>query len=221
MQSDLDMAANWISKQIHDVDLLLRSGVLKQSNAIVLSRPGPDSEEEDLGFFIRDLFTRLQIGGIEFKKKAMESLLELLENDEALANLVAEEGNVGYLIHLLDLNAHPSLREQAVLVISILASVSEKSRKCVFEEGALGPLLRIIESSSLAFKEKAVMAVESITADPDNAWAISAYGVCQFLLKSVNLDLLLHSHMLLERFRIWHRLKRFEFVWGKMELCLL
>lgn len=170
------MAANWISKQIHDIDLLLRSGVLKQSNAIVLSRPGPDSEEEDLGFFVRDLFTRLQIGGIEFKKKAMESLLELLENDEVSSNLVADEGNVGYLIHLLDLNAHPSLREQAVFVISILASSSDKARKCVFEEGALGPLLRIIESSSLAFKEKAVMAVESITADPDNAWAISAYG---------------------------------------------
>lgn len=177
------MAANWISNQIHDIDLLLRSGVLKQSNAIVLSRPGPDSQEEDLGFFVRDLFTRLQIGGIEFKKKAMESLLELLDNDEVSSNLVAEEGNVGYLIHLLDLSAHPSLREQAVSVISILAaSSSDKARKCVFEEGALGPLLRIIESSSLAFKEKAVMAVESITADPDNAWAISAYGGVSVLI---------------------------------------
>ncbi|KAM7492377.1 hypothetical protein LguiA_035298 [Lonicera macranthoides] len=183
MQSDLDMATGWLSKQIHDIDLLLRSGVLRQSNAIILPQPGPGSAKEDLGFFVRDLFTRLQIGGIEFKKKAMESLLQLLTDDAKAASLVAKEGNVGYLTHLLDLNAHPCLREQAVTAVSILASASDQSRKCVFEEGGLGPLLRIIESSSMGLKEKAVMAVEAITTDPDNAWAISAYGGVSVLIE--------------------------------------
>lgn len=196
MQSDLDMATGWLSKQIHDIDLLLRSGVLRQSNAIVLSQPAPGAAKEDLGFFIRDLFTRLQIGGAEFKKKAMESLLQLLTEDEKAATLVAKEGNVSYLIHLLDLNAHPSVREYAVSAVSILATANEQSRKSVFEEGGLGPLLRIIESGSIVLKEKATVAVESITADPDNAWAISAYGGVPILIevcKSGSLTLQSHA----------------------------
>ncbi|XP_059661926.1 vacuolar protein 8 [Cornus florida] len=183
MQSDLDMATSWLSKHIQDIDLLHRSGVLRQSNAIVLSQPGPGSAKEDLGFFIRDLFTRLQIGGTEFKKKAMEHLLQLLADDEKSATLVAKEGNVGYLIRLLDLSANPLVREQAATAVSILATASDQSRKCVFEDGGLGPLLKIIESGSTAMKEKAAMAVEAITGDPDNAWAISAYGGVPVLIE--------------------------------------
>ncbi|GJT80160.1 cellulose synthase interactive 1-like protein [Tanacetum coccineum] len=178
MQSDLDMATGWLTKQIHDLDLLLRSGVLRYNNALVLSQPLPGSNKEDLCFFIRDLFTRLQIGGVEFKKKALESLIDLLLNDEKTASVVAKEGNIGYLINLFDVHVH---REQSVTVISMLCN-NDVSRKIVFEQGGLGPLLRIVESGSVQLKEKAVMAIEAITADPDNAWAVSAYGGVSVLL---------------------------------------
>ncbi|KAF5746112.1 ARM repeat superfamily protein [Tripterygium wilfordii] len=176
MQSDLDSASSSLSNHLHDLDLLLRSGVLHQSTAIVLSQPGPDSAKEDLGFFIRDLFTRLQIGGVEYKKKALESLLQLLKGDEKSAGVVAKEGNVGYLVSLLDVNSHPLIRELAVLAVSLLASSSDESRKIVFEEGGLGPLLRILETGSMVLKENSAIAVEALTADPENAWAISAYS---------------------------------------------
>ncbi|PON84485.1 Beta-catenin [Trema orientale] len=184
MQSDLDMASTALSNQLHDLDLLLRSGVLHQSNAIVLSHPGPGSGRDDLGFFIRDLFTRLQIGGVEFKKKALESLLHLLEDDEKSASLVAKEGNVAYLIHLLDFHNQPGVREQATCAVSALAAANDESRQVVFEEGGLGPLLRILESGSTALKEKAAIAVEAITADPENAWAVSAYGGVAVLVEA-------------------------------------
>ncbi|KAK8674254.1 hypothetical protein V6N13_112548 [Hibiscus sabdariffa] len=184
MQSDLDMASSSLSNHLHDLDLLLRSGVLHQSNALVLSQPGPGSEKDDLVFFIRDLFTRLQIGGIEFKKKALESLLQLLNEDDKSTAVVAKEGNVGYLISLVEVNGQPLIREQAVLAVSILASSSEDSRKIIFEEGGLGPLLRILEASSIPVKEKAAIAVEAITADPENAWAISAYGGVAVLIEA-------------------------------------
>ncbi|KAE8703915.1 EMB1381 protein [Hibiscus syriacus] len=177
MQSDLDMASSSLSSKLHDLDLLLRSGVLNQSNAIVLSQPRPGSDKDDLVLFIRDLFTRLQIGGIEFKRKALESLLQLLDKDEKSTAVVAKEGNFGYLISLLEVNSQPLIREQAVLAVSILASSSEDSRKIIFEEGGLGPLLRILETGSIPLKENAAIAVEAITTDPENAWAISAYGV--------------------------------------------
>ncbi|KAI3702593.1 hypothetical protein L6452_28339 [Arctium lappa] len=179
MQSDLDMAAGWLSKQLDDLDLLIRSGVLCQSTAIVLSQPAAGSSVEDLGFFVRDLFTRLQIGGVEFKRKAMECLLQLLVEDEYAVTVVASEGNIRYLVQLLDVDDH---REQAVSAVSLLACASEQCRKTVFEEGGLGPLLRILESGSISSKEKASVAIEAITGDIDNAWAISAYGGVPILL---------------------------------------
>ncbi|KAM1373393.1 hypothetical protein ACFX2I_024100 [Malus domestica] len=185
MQSDLDMASSSLSSQLRDLDLLLRSGVLHQSNAIVLSHPAPGSDKEDLSFFIRDLFTRLQIGGVEFKKKALESLLQLLNGDNKSSGLVVREGNVAYLIHLLDFHHQPSVREQAIFAVCLLATADdESSRKAVFEEGGLGPLLRILESGSTHLKEKAAMAVEALTADPENAWAVSAYGGVSVLIEA-------------------------------------
>lgn len=184
MQSDLDIASNSLSNHLHDLDLLLRSGVLHQSNAIVLSQPGPGSDKQDLLLFIKDLFTRLQIGGVEFKKKALESLLSLLNDDEKAAGLVASEGNIGYLLNLLDFHHHNTIREQAVLALAMLVSASDESRKIVFEEGGLGPLLRILESGSMQLREKAAIAIESITTDPENAWAVLAYGGVSVLIEA-------------------------------------
>ncbi|XP_060190999.1 protein ARABIDILLO 2 [Lycium barbarum] len=196
MQSDLDMGSGWLTKQIQHLDLLCRSGVLRQSTAIVLSHPDRNSSKDDLVLFIRDVFTRIHIGGIEFKKKALESLIQLLNEDEKSAGLVAKEGHVGYLINLLDVNMDCYIREQAVFAVSTLVYLSEQARKYVFEEGGLGPLLRIIESGSVIMKEKAVLAVECITNDPENAWAISAYGgvsVLLDLIKSGSISAQIHG----------------------------
>ncbi|KAI4319873.1 hypothetical protein MLD38_033420 [Melastoma candidum] len=184
MQSDLDIASSSLSDLLHSLDLLLRSGVLQVSNAIVLSQPGLSSNKEDVVLFVKDLFTRLQIGGVEFKQKALESLLQLLSVDEKSAGIVVREGNISYLVHLLDLNGHYAIRELALSAVSVLASCSEESRKSIFEAGALGTLLRLLEAGSVAMKEKAAAAVEAITSDLENAWAISAYGGVSVLLEA-------------------------------------
>ncbi|KAL1560842.1 protein CELLULOSE SYNTHASE INTERACTIVE 1-like [Salvia divinorum] len=183
MQSDLDMATGWLSKQINDLELLLRSGVLHHSTAIVLSRPNSASSKEELTFFVRDLFARLQIGGLEFKLKALDSLIQLLIEDSKSAMIVAREGDMRCLTSLLDSSGDDSVKELAVHAVSLLVAAGDLPRKCVFEEGALGPLLRIIECSSVQVKERAAMAVEFITADHDNAWAISAYGGVPVLIE--------------------------------------
>ncbi|KAJ8642483.1 hypothetical protein MRB53_004231 [Persea americana] len=199
MQSNLDIASSSLSLHLRHLDLLLNSGVLCSSSnaaasnnptAIVLPQPGPSASRDELAFFVRDLFARLQIGGPDFKKKALESLLQLLRDDddaESAKNsvVVAAEGDVAYLIHLLDSHGHPLfVREHAVHAISVLASASDSSRKAVFEEGALGPLLRLLETGSAAVKEKAAAAVEAITSDPENAWAVSAYGGIRALIEA-------------------------------------
>ncbi|KAB2075167.1 hypothetical protein ES319_A07G202900v1 [Gossypium barbadense] len=179
MQSDLDIASSSLSTHLHDLDLLLRSGVLHQSNAIVLSHSGPGSYKDDLGFFIRDVFTRLQIGGIEFKKKALESLLQLLNKDEKSTAVVAKEGNIGYLISLLELS---------VLAVSMLASSSQDSRKIIFEEGRLGPLLRILEteacrSGSQPIQTHAVGALRNVASVEDIRLALGEEGAVPVLVQ--------------------------------------
>ncbi|GAB2215055.1 hypothetical protein Droror1_Dr00019429 [Drosera rotundifolia] len=183
-QSDLDMATAALGDHIRDLELILRAGIPSSSSgaAIVVSRPGPEAEMEDLVFYVRDLFARLQIGGVGFKEEAIESLIQLLEEDERSAVIVAREGNVSYLIQLLDYGVSNLIREKAVAVIAVLAGASEVSRGAVFEEGGLGPLLRILDNGTLALKEKAAAAIEAITSDPENAWAVAAYGGVRILM---------------------------------------
>ncbi|KAG9455095.1 hypothetical protein H6P81_007999 [Aristolochia fimbriata] len=182
LQSDLDIASSSLSLHLHDLDLLLKSGLLSSTAAaIVLSHPAAGSSKEDLAFFVRDVFARLQIGGLEFKKKALDSLLQLLHEDGRgegkNVHVVSDEGDLPYLIHLLDSGNYPSfIREQAVSAVALLAAASDSAKSVLFEEGVLGPLLRLLESGSSAVKEKAAAAVYAITSDPENAWAISAYG---------------------------------------------
>ncbi|CAI9754309.1 unnamed protein product [Fraxinus pennsylvanica] len=109
MQSDLDMASSWLSKQTNDLDLLLRS---------------------------RDLFTRLQIGGLEFKHKTLDSLIQLLSEDENSGSVVAKEVNLNCLIHLLDPIYPDSVRDLAIVAASMLDSVMrEKQYKAVLLDG--------------------------------------------------------------------------------------
>lgn len=97
-------------------------------------------------FFIKDLFARLQIGNADFKRKALESLVQLLAEDDKNAVLVAREGDIGYLVHLLDSNI-AVIRELAAMAVSVL-SLTDGCKHILVVEGALGPLVRLLESGS-------------------------------------------------------------------------
>ncbi|KAM0868256.1 hypothetical protein ACQ4PT_041435 [Festuca glaucescens] len=193
LQSDLDIAASSLSLLLHDLSLLLRSGLLSvdssasSPNAIVLQVPAAAASRADKSLFIRDAFARLQIGGLDLKLKALASLLELLGNDATAeaANIVAADGDVAALLRMLDASAHSALRDRAAAVVALLATACAASRKVVFDEGGLGPLLRVLDSGSVpATREHAVVAVEAITADAGSAWAVSAYGGVSILINA-------------------------------------
>ncbi|KAJ4950119.1 hypothetical protein NE237_026951 [Protea cynaroides] len=84
------IASASLSSNLHDLDLLLKSGVLRQSNAIVLSQPGPHSDKEELGFLIGDLFARFQIEDISCCTSfhslcSLESCVEVLSLEVLVA----------------------------------------------------------------------------------------------------------------------------------------
>jgi hypothetical protein len=68
--------------------------------------------------------------------------------------------------------------------MSVLASKNDESSKCVFEEGGLRPLLWILETGLIPIKEKASAAVEAITVDPENSWAVLAYSGVSMLIEA-------------------------------------
>ncbi|WOK98250.1 hypothetical protein Cni_G06960 [Canna indica] len=193
LQSDLDIAASALSLHLHDLHLLLRSGLLHRdaslaspaddSAAIVLPVPGPSASRAELALFFRDVFARLQIGALDLKGKALDSLLDILASDPAkLSRLVVEEGDIPSLLRLLDPSAHSLLRDRAAAAVALLATASDASRHAIFEEGALGPLLRLLDSGPAALKERAAVAIHAMTADHACAWAVSAYGGVSILL---------------------------------------
>ncbi|RRT49138.1 hypothetical protein B296_00050887 [Ensete ventricosum] len=192
LQSDLDIAASALFLHLHDLNLLLRSGLLHHDSshsdadaaaAIVLPVPGPSASRAELALFVRDVFARLQIGTLDLKHKALDSLLDLLAADPAkLSRLVVDEGDLPSLLRLLDPSAHSLLRDRAVAAISHLATASDASRHAVFDEGALGPLLRLLDSGPAALKERAAAAIHAMTADRACAWAVSAYGGVSILV---------------------------------------
>ncbi|KAL6863719.1 hypothetical protein ACP4OV_016622 [Aristida adscensionis] len=195
LQSDLDMAAASLSLLLHDLSLLLRSGLLavdsaassSSPNAIVLQVPPAAASRADKSLFVRDAFARLQIGGLDLKLKALASLLELLADDPAAetAQVVAADGDVAALLRLLDASSHSALRDRAVSAVAGLATACAASRRVVFEEGGLGPLLRVLDSGSApATRERAAAAIEAITADAGSAWALSAYGGVYILINA-------------------------------------
>ncbi|XP_073004706.1 uncharacterized protein [Typha latifolia] len=183
LQSDLDVAASSLSLHLHDLSLLLRSGLLvhppaaDHQHAIVLPLPSASASDDDLSLFVRDLFARLQIGSLDLKLKGLDSLLDLLQSDPTkISPVVAAEGDVAAVLRFLDSSSHSLLRDRAAAAVSLLCTASEASRRAVFDEGGLGPLLRLLEAGSAAVRGRAAAAVEAIAADQASAWAIAAYG---------------------------------------------
>jgi hypothetical protein len=68
--------------------------------------------------------------------------------------------------------------------MSVLASKNDESSKCVFEEGGLGPLFWILKTALIPMKEKASAAVEAITVNPENLWAVLAYSGVSMLIEA-------------------------------------
>lgn len=73
LKSDLDMVASSLSLLLHDLSLLLRSGLLSVDSElsiptdIVLQVPASAAPHADKSLFVRDAFARLQIGSLDLK----------------------------------------------------------------------------------------------------------------------------------------------------------
>ncbi|XP_022994373.1 vacuolar protein 8 [Cucurbita maxima] len=177
-QSDIDSVLAKLDSLLKDGEVLIRSEIL-HDGAVSSS----SSRREAVRAESRNLITRLQIGSIESRVLAIESLLKLLNEDDKNVTIAAAQGIVPVLVRLLD-SSSLELKERAVAAISIVSSV-DGVRHLMIAEGLqlLNHLLRILDSGSGFAKEKACLTLQPLSISKENARSIGSRGGISSLLE--------------------------------------
>ncbi|KAL1203397.1 U-box domain-containing protein 11 [Cardamine amara subsp. amara] len=175
-QSEVDSIMARLDRHVKDAEVLIRSGLLLDNNLGF-------SKKETIRLEARNLVIRLQIGGIESKNSAIDSLIELLQEDDKNVMISVAQGVVPVLVRLLD-SSSLLMKEKIVSVISRISLV-ESSKHVLLAEGLslLNHLLRVLESGSGFAKEKACIALQSLSFAKENGRAIGCRGGISSLLE--------------------------------------
>lgn len=174
MQSDLDALNGRLDLNLRDCGLLIKTGVLGEvtfpSQTVSTAT---DTESLSHGN-IRELLARLQIGHLEAKHKALDTLVELMKEDEKTVLSVLGRSNISALVQLLTATS-PKIREKAVTVICSLAE-SGSCENWLVSESVLPPLIRLVESGSAVGREKAAISLQRLSMSLETARSIVGNG---------------------------------------------
>ncbi|PIN16246.1 Armadillo repeat protein VAC8 [Handroanthus impetiginosus] len=174
MQSDLDSLAGKLDLNLRDCGLLIKTGVLGEVS-FPSAAPSTSAEAEALVHGnLRELLARLQIGHLEAKHKALDSLVELMKDDEKNMLAVIGRSNIAALVQLLTATS-PRIREKTVTLICSLAE-SGSCENWLVTEGVLPPLIRLVESGSSVGKEKSTIALQRLSMSLETARSIVGHG---------------------------------------------
>ncbi|KAE8722157.1 AP2/ERF domain-containing transcription factor [Hibiscus syriacus] len=169
-QSDLDALSGKLDLNLRDIGLLIKIGVLGEAT---LSSVGSSSESETTArFHLKELLARLQIGNLEAKHKAVDSLVEVMKEDEKSVLSVMRRSNIAAIIQLLT-STSPCIQEKTATVICSLAE-SGSCESWLVSEGVLPPLIRLVESGSTVGREKATISLQRLSMTEETARAIAA-----------------------------------------------
>ncbi|KAI3681709.1 hypothetical protein L6452_36512 [Arctium lappa] len=169
MQSDLDSLSGKLDLNLRDCGLLIKTGVLGE---VTMSSDleGTSHRSSD----IRELLARLQIGHLEAKHKALDSLVDVMKEDEKTVLSIVGRSNIGALVQLLTATS-PRIREKTVTLICSLAE-SGGCESWLVSEGVLPPLIRLLESGSSIGREKSAIALQRLSMSEETARSIVGHG---------------------------------------------
>ncbi|KAG8486309.1 hypothetical protein CXB51_019646 [Gossypium anomalum] len=174
MQSDLDALSGKLDLNLRDCGLLIKTGVLGEAT-LPLSFVSSSLELKTATYGpLKELLARLQIGHLEAKHKALDSLVEVMKEDEKSVLSVMGRSNVAALVQLLTATS-PSIRQTTVTVICSLAE-SGSCEAWLVSEGVLPPLIRLVESGNTVGKEKATISLQRLSMTTETARAIVGHG---------------------------------------------
>ncbi|KAK4269647.1 hypothetical protein QN277_022777 [Acacia crassicarpa] len=169
MQSDLDALSGKLDLNLRDCRLLIKTGVLGESTF-----PLGMSNDMKQGNDLRELFARLQVGDLEAKHRAIDSLIEAMKEEEKSVMAVVGRSQIASLVQLLTATC-TRMREKAVTVICCLAE-SENCENWLLSEGVLPSLIRLIESGSAIGREKAAICLQRLSMSEESAQEIVEHG---------------------------------------------
>ncbi|KAG6430127.1 hypothetical protein SASPL_108189 [Salvia splendens] len=174
MQSDLDALAGKLDLNLSDCGLLIKTGVLGEVSFSSAATSSCSDQEASVHGNLKELLARLQIGHLEAKHKALDSLVEVMKEDEKNVLAVIGRSNIGALVHLLTATS-PRIREKTATVICSLAE-SGSCENWLVSEGVLPPLIRLVESGSSVGKEKATISLQRLSMSSETARSIVGHG---------------------------------------------
>lgn len=181
-QSDIAAASTALQQLAADTDILRRSDALFDPPEERIRHREPVREES------RSLVTRLQIGSPESRIAALDSLLDLLRNDDKNVVVATAQGAVPALVRFLDsvsvaASCHEA-REKAAAAIARISAVPS-CHHLLATEGLplLHHLARVLESDGGVAKERACTALQTLTQTRDNALIIGSRGGIAALLE--------------------------------------
>lgn len=212
LRSDLDNLSCKLDAHMKQLKEMASSGVPSPSKAIVAVRPGVEASVGEKTFYLKDLFSRIRIGGTVQRGQALATIRELLAEDELCAKVVALDIDDGItlLTGLLE-STNTSIQEDASGAVAIVAS-SECYRGMLVKAGVIGPLVQLLENTETASelgKERAAQALRELTENSDNVWAVCAHGGLTTLLHACA-DAGSSSKLISSSFAVLRNLSRVE-----------
>ncbi|GMH00551.1 hypothetical protein Nepgr_002390 [Nepenthes gracilis] len=171
MQSDIDSLIGKLDVNLRDCELLIKTGILGEADSAPLVSSSSTSGSESS---IRELLARLQIGHLEAKHRALDTLLEIMKEDEKNVLAILGRSNITALVQLLTATS-PRIREKTVTVICSLAEAGTCENWLV-HEGVLPPLIRLVESGGPVGKEKATISLQRLSMLAETARAIVGHS---------------------------------------------
>jgi hypothetical protein len=192
LRSDLDVLSASLDAHAAALDEVHASGALARSRALVVPRPPPGAQRDDVRFYARHLLARLRVGGgAEARAEAAAALNEALRaGDEKRARVVASEllaaaDGVGVLVAMLECN-DARVQEEALDAVSVIAGI-DAHRADLVVGGVVAPVVRVLDagaSQSQLTRERAARVLCRLTDNSDNAWAVAAHGGVMALLNA-------------------------------------
>ncbi|CAL9054736.1 unnamed protein product, partial [Musa banksii] len=158
-QSDIAAASAALHQLAADADVLLGSGALLDPPSPPLEAAGGSSRLESVRAEARSLVTRLQIGSSASRIAALDSLLDLLREDDKNVVVAAASGLVPALVRLLDSAAgsascHETREKAAAAIARISAATAaavlknlamvQELRQNFMEENGVPVLIRVL-----------------------------------------------------------------------------
>ncbi|KAE8697555.1 arginine/serine-rich-splicing factor RSP40-like [Hibiscus syriacus] len=203
MQSDLDALSGKLDLNLRDCGLLIKTGVLGEATLPVSFVGFSSSSESEIATHVhlKELLARLQIGHLEAKHKALDSLVEIMKEDEkgvlsvmgrksgSGESWLVSEGVLPPLIRLVESGSTVG-KEKAIISLQRL-SVTTETARAIVGHGGVRPLIETCRTGGSVAQAAAASTLKNISAVPEVRQVLAEEGIIKVMCNLLDCGILL------------------------------